>query len=150
MNEKLLFIGDVAKQTDTNPKTIRYYEKINLLPRPKREKNNNYRIYSQDTEKRIRFIKKAQNMGFTLREIKEILFLSDGGLKPCNHVRDLLKKRIVDLEQKLAELTSLRHELKKLEDEWSGMKMVEDDKGEGICPQIEKVVVRLIKKPSKL
>jgi DNA-binding transcriptional MerR regulator len=145
MEEKLLFIGKVAKQTGVNSKTIRYYEEINLLPKPKRERNN-YRLYSKDTIKRINFIKKAQSLGFTLREIKEILALRDRGFKPCSHVRDLLRQRVIDLEQKLAELTILRRELKKLEDEWASVKTVEDGRDEGICPQIEKVIVRLSKK----
>jgi DNA-binding transcriptional MerR regulator len=119
------------------------------LPKPKRERNN-YRVYSQDTIKRLNFIKKAQSLGFILREIKEILALRDRGFKPCSHVRDLLMQRVFDLDQKLAELTILRRELKKLEDEWANMKMVEDDRDKGICPQIERVIVRLTKKPSKL
>jgi len=148
MEEKLLFIGKVAKQTGVNPKTIRYYEGINLLPKPKRERNN-YRVYSQDTVRRLNFIKKAQSLGFTLREIKEVLALRDRGFKPCSHVRDLLRRRVIDLDQKLSELTTLRRELKKLEDEWASMKIVEDDKGEGICPQIEKVTARVSKNSSK-
>ena len=119
------------------------------MPKPKRERNN-YRVYSQDTIKRLNFIKKAQSLGFTLREIKEILALRDRGFKPCTHVRGLFRQRVINLEQKLAELTTLRRELKKLEDEWASMKTVEDGKGEGICPQIEKVIVRLTKKPSKV
>ena len=148
MEEKPLYIGKVAKKTSVNPKTIRYYEGINLLSKPKRERNN-YRVYSQDTIKRINFIKKAQSLGFILREIKEVLALRDRGFKPCSHVRDLLRQRVIDLDQKLAELTILRRELKKLEAEWASMQTVEDDKGEGICPQIERVIVRLTKKPSK-
>ena len=108
MEEKSLFIGEIAKQTGVNPKTIRYYEGINLLPKPKRERNN-YRFYSHDTVTRLNFIKKAQSLGFTLREIKEILALRDRGFKPCTHVRGLLKQKIIDLDQKLAELITLRH-----------------------------------------
>jgi DNA-binding transcriptional MerR regulator len=148
MEEKPLFIGKLAKKTRVNPKTIRYYEGINLLSKPKREQNN-YRVYSQDTISRINFIKKAQSLGFTLMEIKEVLALSDRGFKPCSHVRDLLRRRAIDVERKLAELTALRRELKKLEDEWASMKTVEDDKGVGICPQIEKVTVRVSKNSSK-
>lgn len=148
MSNNLIFIGDLAKRTGVNPKTIRYYEEIKLLLKPKRERNN-YRVYSQDTIKRLNFIKKAQSLGFILREIKEILALRDRGFKPCSHVRDLLKQRVIDLDQKLAELTVLRREFKKVEDEWASMKTVEDGKGEGICPQIERVIVRLTKNPSK-
>ncbi len=148
MEEKMLFIGQIAKQISVNPKTIRYYEEINLLSKSKRGENN-YRIYSQDTVKRLSFIKKAQTLGFTLREIKEVLSLRDRGFKPCTHVRDLLKQRVIDIDQKLAELSILKRELKKLEKEWARMKSVEDDKGEGICPQIEKVAIRLTKNPFK-
>jgi len=148
MTEKMLFIGEVAKQIGVNPKTIRYYEEINLLPKSKRGENN-YRVYSQEAVKRLSFVKKAQSLGFTLREIKEVLSLRDRGYKPCTHVRELLKQRITDLEQKLAELTVLGRELKKLEQEWAKLKSLEDERGVGICPQIEMVTVRLPKKLSK-
>lgn len=146
MKEKTLFIGQVARQTGINPKTIRYYEEIGLLPRPRRG-DNNYRVYSEDTVIRIKFIKKAKSLGFTLKEIKEILALRDRGFKPCSHVRSLLKQRIFDVEQKISELTALRGQLKRLQSEWERVQTLEDSKGEGICPQIERVVVRLTKKP---
>ncbi len=101
MEEKRLYIGDVAKLANVNPKTIRYYEGINLLPRVKRGRNN-YRIYSQATVERLNFIRKAQSLGFTLVEIKEILALRDKGLKPCRHVRNLLRQKLADVERKLA------------------------------------------------
>jgi DNA-binding transcriptional MerR regulator len=147
MEEKPLFIGKLAKQIGVNPKTIRYYEEMNLLPKSKRERNN-YRVYSQDAVRRLNFIKKAQSLGFTLREIKGIFALCDRGFKPCCHVRDLLKQRLFDIEQKLSELTILRRELKKVEDEWERMQPAEDSRG--ICPQIERVRVQLTKKPSNI
>jgi MerR family copper efflux transcriptional regulator len=146
MKEKTLFIGQVARQTGINPKTIRYYEEIGLLPKPRRG-DNNYRIYSEDTVIRIKFIKKAKSLGFTLKEIKEILALRDRGFKPCSHVRSLLKQRIFDVEQKISELTALRAQLKRLQSEWERVQTLEDSKGEGICPQIERVVVKLAKRP---
>lgn len=146
MKEKTLFIGQVARQTGINPKTIRYYEEIGLLPKPRRG-DNNYRVYSEDTVIRIKFIKKAKSLGFTLKEIKEILALRDRGFKPCNHVRSLLKQRIFDVEQKISELTALRAQLKRLQSEWERVQTLEDSKGEGICPQIERVVVKLAKRP---
>jgi DNA-binding transcriptional MerR regulator len=148
MKDKHFFIGEVAGQVGVNRKTIRYYEDINLLPKSKRGENN-YRVYSQDTVKRLSFIKKAQSLGFTLSGIKEILTLRDRGFTPCNHVQDLLRQRLIDIEQKLAELTIIKRELKKLESEWAKMQTVEDNKGEGICPQIEKVKFQPTKKPSK-
>ena len=146
MKGKTLFIGQVARQTGINPKTIRYYEEIGLLPKPRRG-DNNYRVYSEDTVIRIKFIKKAKSLGFTLKEIKEILALRDRGFKPCNHVRSLLKQRIFDVEQKISELTALRAQLKRLQSEWERVQTLEDSNGEGICPQIERVVVKLAKRP---
>lgn len=122
MEENKLTIGELAKQLSINPKTIRYYEDIKLLPKPKRS-NNNYRVYSDDTLKRLHFIKKAQSLGFRLKEIKKVLSISDMGNDPCEHIGELLKLRIVDLEKKLKELKELQTRLKKLEKEWSSMQI---------------------------
>ncbi len=138
MNKSMLFIGELAKQININPKTIRYYEEISILPRPKRG-TNNYRVYSLDTVNRLSFIRKAQGLGFTLREIKEVLTISDRGNDPCEHVGELLKRRIVDIEKKLMELKSVQIKLKKLEKEWSKIQIQEECKtGELICPKIER------------
>jgi len=134
----MFFIGELGKQIDINPKTIRYYEEISILPRPKRG-TNNYRVYSLDTVNRLSFIRKAQGLGFTLREIKEVLTISDRGNDPCEHVGELLKRRIVDIEKKLMELKSVQIKLKKLEKEWSKIQIQEECKtGELICPKIER------------
>jgi len=117
MNKDMFFIGELAKQIEINPKTIRYYEDIDLLPRPKRG-TNNYRVYSLDTVNRLSFIKKAQGLGFTLREIKEVLTISDRGNDPCEHVGELLKGRIVDLEKKLMELKIFQTRSMKEESQW--------------------------------
>ncbi len=138
MYKSMLFIGELAKQIKINRKTIRYYEDINLLPRPKRG-TNNYRVYSLDTVNRLSFIKKAQGLGFTLREIKEVLTISDRGNDPCEQVGELLKRRIVDIEKKLMELKSVQIKLKKLEKEWSRIQAQNEcDSGELICPKIER------------
>ncbi len=138
MNEVMFFIGELAKQIKINPKTIRYYEDIDLLPRPKRG-TNNYRVYSLDTVNRLSFIRKAQGLGFTLREIKEVLTLSDKGLDPCEHVGELLKGRIVDIEKKLMELKSVQTKLKKLDKEWSRIQAQEEcNTDDLICPKIDR------------
>ena len=138
MEENKLTIGELAKQLSLNPKTIRYYEEIKLLPKPKRG-NNNYRIYSEDALSRLQFIKKAQSLGFRLKEIKKVLSISDMGNDPCEHIGELLKLRIVDLEKKLKELKELQTRLKKLEKEWSSMQISKEcNTGDLICPKIEK------------
>lgn len=138
MEENKLSIGELARQLNINPKTIRYYEDIKLLPKPKRG-DNNYRFYSEDTLKRLHFIKKAQSLGFTLKEIKRVLSISDRGNDPCEHIGELLKLRIVELNKKLIELKELQTRLKKLEKEWSSMQIPEQcNTGDLICPKIEK------------
>ncbi len=138
MGDGVFFIGELARRTGTKPKTVRYYEEIDLLPRPKRGANN-YRVYSQNAVKRLKFIKKSQGLGFTLREIREILGRSDRGNDLCEHIGDLLKHRIAALENKLKELKSLQTRLKKLEKEWSGIQLMEEcNTGDFICPKIEK------------
>jgi len=138
MNKDMFFIGELAKQIDINPKTIRYYEEISILPRPKRG-TNNYRVYSLDTVNRLSFIKKAQGLGFTLREIKEVLTISDRGNDPCEHVGELLKGRIVDIEKKLMELKSVQTKLKKLDKEWSRIQAQEEcNTDDLICPKIDR------------
>lgn len=138
MEDNKLSIGELAKQLSINPKTIRYYEDIKLLPRPDR-RSNNYRVYSKDTLNRLHFIKKAKSLGFTLKEIRKVLSISDRGNDPCEHIGELLKLRIVALEMKLKELKELRAKLRKLEKEWSSMQIPEQyNTGDLICPKIEK------------
>lgn len=138
MKEQLFSIGQLARQNDINPKTIRYYERINLLPKPKRG-TNNYRLYSQDTAKRLNFIMRAKGLGFTLKEIKQILNLSDRGHDPCEHIGELLKRRIDELEIKLGDLKKLKKRLKVLEAEWSRIQLLEGcNTDELICPKIER------------
>lgn len=137
MKEYSLSIGELAKLININPRTIRYYEEISLLPRPERGANN-YRVYSEDTIKRLKFIKKAKSLGFTLNDIKRIITISDKGDDPCEHIGGLLKQRIVETDIRLKELKKLKTNLKKLEREWSGMQKLEVcNSDELICPKIE-------------
>ena len=137
MESKMLYIGELARRLGVNTKTIRYYESINLLPEPKRTANN-YRVYAQDVENRLQFIKKAKSLGFTLREINEILILSDKGYDPCVHVGELLRKRCADVEKKLTELKDLRTKLKRIEREFSKTQFEDCNTGDLICPKIQK------------
>jgi len=102
----------LAERAGITPKTIRYYESIGLLPKAPRAENR-YRLYSRDVVELLGFIKKAQGLGFTLAEIKEIISLRQTGLVPCGHVRALLDQKIADLDQRLADLGELRKKLKK-------------------------------------
>ncbi len=87
-----LRIGALAADLGLNPKTIRYYEEIGLLPVPQRT-GAGYRQYSAADRERLRFIK-AKVIGFTLREIREILAVRDGGGEPCPYLGDLLAHKL--------------------------------------------------------
>ncbi|OGB88355.1 MAG: hypothetical protein A3G35_11395 [candidate division NC10 bacterium RIFCSPLOWO2_12_FULL_66_18] len=113
MAEGGFFIGKVAKQAGANPKTIRYYETLGLLPQAQRGENR-YRLYSKEEVELLRFIKKAQGLGLTLSEIKGIVELRRMGHEPCIHVQALLKRKIADLDQRLRDLVALRKKLKDL------------------------------------
>ncbi len=85
-------IGELADAVSVPAKTIRYYEGIGLLPAPERHANG-YRSYDESAGDRLRFVKAAQAVGFTLTEIREILSLRDAGEEPCGHVLDLVDRR---------------------------------------------------------
>ena len=69
-----LTIGDVAKRANVHIETLRYYERRGIVPKPPRTRSN-YRLYPEDTVRRVRFVKHAQELGFSLKEIKELLSL---------------------------------------------------------------------------
>ena len=108
-----LRIGELAAELGLNPKTIRYYEAIGLLPDPARTAAG-YRLYGAADRERLRFIAKAKAIGFTLREIGEILALRDGGAEPCPHVRKLLDRKLEALDAHLRLLGELRADLQAL------------------------------------
>ena len=101
-----LQIGEIAALAEVSVDTVRYYEKMKLLPMAART-NSGYRVFSVETADRIRFIKQAQEMGFTLDEIKQ-LFISGGGENQCRNVRDLLQVKLTELEDKMREMKSFK------------------------------------------
>ncbi len=129
-----LFIGKAASQAGTNPKTIRYYEAIGLLPPPHRGENR-YRLFTKETVELLQFIKKAQELDLTLAEIKEIVDLRRRGHAPCAHVRCLLQRKITDLDQRLTELIALKSKLKSLLARSD--RPARSSRRVGVCPHIE-------------
>ena len=97
------FIGAIARHASIPIKTIRYYEEVGLLPKPARTAAG-YRLYSPDAVDRLQFIKKAQHLGLRLDDIRDILDLADRGRCPCGHVQGVLKRRLMELQQKIADL----------------------------------------------
>jgi DNA-binding transcriptional MerR regulator len=105
-----LHIGELASELGLNPKTIRYYEEIGLLPAPQRNANG-YRVYGAADRDRLRFIAKAKTIGLTLQEIGEILALRDAGSEPCERVRELIDGKLAAVDEQLRQLTELRRDL---------------------------------------
>ncbi len=106
-------IGELAKKTGVNPKTLRYWEEIGLLPSPKRN-SLGYRIYSNEHIQICEFIIKAKSLGFKLNEIKDILYLKFSGIEPCGCVQDKIKEKIKNIESMIEELEKKKELLEEL------------------------------------
>ena len=111
-----LRIGALASELGINPKTIRYYEELGLLPAPARTPAG-YRVYTAGDREQLGFIIKAKTTGLTLEEIGEILALRRQGREPCEHVAAMLDRKLDAIDRQLQALTDLRHELASLRDE---------------------------------
>src|SRR5437870_13750935 len=99
-NDDSLKVGAVAKAAGVGVQTLHYYERLGLLPKSQRSAAN-YRLYSPETIRRVQFIKKAQAVGLTLEETKEILDLKDHGRAPCHRVVELGQKHLQEIETRL-------------------------------------------------
>jgi DNA-binding transcriptional MerR regulator len=106
-------IGHVARRVGVRPSAIRYYETQGIL-RPADRRPNGYRIYSDDAVKLLLFVKRAQSLGITLKEIKPLLNLASQGQRPCSHVKQLVRNHLREMNDKIRELQSLRNELRML------------------------------------
>lgn len=114
-----LLIGDVAGRTGLSAPTIRYYESLGLVTPPPRSATG-YRRYTETTVEELRFIRKAQGLGFSLDEIGEILKLSRAGDTPCAHVLDLSRRHLRAVEERIQQLTHFRDQLAGEIAKWDG------------------------------
>ena len=111
--------GALARDLGCNVETIRYYEKIGLLPEPTRS-DAGYRLYGNDDRQRLRFILRARELGFTIAELRSLLGLVDGGEYTCGEVHDLMVEHLKSVRQKIADLKRLERTLARISDECSG------------------------------
>ena len=125
-----LTIGDVAKQARVRIETLRYYEREGLVASPPRSLSN-YRLYPEDTVHRVQFIKRVQELGFSLKEIKEILSLRMEPSTSCADVRNRALAKITTIEEKIRTLQAMKHALTQLVEECPGQGAVTD------CPILE-------------
>jgi MerR family mercuric resistance operon transcriptional regulator len=104
-------IGALSKHTGTNIETIRYYERVGLLPAPARTAGG-YRLYGTDHLKRLSFIRRARALGFSLAEVRKLLTLSDQRRRPCAEVRVVAAAHLEDVKGKIADLRQMERVLK--------------------------------------
>jgi len=109
----MLKIGELSDRTGVSCKTIRYYEEIGLLP-PAKRAHNGYRVYDDEDVERLRFVRGASVLGFTLDEITEVLAFRDRGEPPCGYVMTLLCERIDKIQKEIRTLEWLHAELETL------------------------------------
>ncbi|WP_334656093.1 helix-turn-helix domain-containing protein [Sphingomonas panaciterrae] len=103
-------IGELARATATKVETIRFYERIGLLPEPART-DGNYRDYGPDQLARLSFVRRARDLGFTLDQVRELLSLADDRDRSCKAVDVVAREHLAQVDQKIADLRSLRKEL---------------------------------------
>ena len=106
-NRAVVFtVGKLARAANVAVPTLRFYERASLMPKPARSAAN-YRVYSEDAVGRIRFIRRAQQLGFALGEIKEILNLRVSGDRSCAEVRELAEAKIAEIDTRIRSLRKM-------------------------------------------
>ncbi|MGH9902533.1 MAG: heavy metal-responsive transcriptional regulator [Pyrinomonadaceae bacterium] len=132
-----LKIGDVSKETGVGVEALRFYERRGLLGRPARTEGG-YRLYDESVVEQISFIKRAQAVGFSLDEIAGIIAERAGGRTPCREVREMARRKLTELDERLKELRRHRRELARTLRDWDGRG---EDEGH-VCGLIEKSTIR--------
>lgn len=110
---KGLSVGKLARAAGVNVETVRYYERIGILPKPERRESG-YRIYGEEDVHRLRFIKHAQQLGFSLKEIKELLELRVQPKSNCEEVRRQTEQKLKNVRQKIEDLQRIERALGEL------------------------------------
>ena len=131
-------VTELAKRCNTTPHAVRYYTRMGLL-RPKRHPDNGYRLYGTGEVPWLKFVQRAKSLGYTLKEIKEIMHDADDNKSPCPRVREILMKRIDENRQRLNELLALQTRMEQALRQWEDMPDGVPD-GHSVCHLIESVV----------
>ncbi len=127
-----LKIGEVSKRSGIGIEALRFYERSGLLGAPARTASG-YRVYDSEVLNRLAFIKKAQALGFSLDEIKQIIVEKQSGQSPCAEVREIVRGRLQELDERMKEMRRYRKELGDALIEWDKAGEVEGE----ICGLIE-------------
>ena len=117
LSEKQLKIGEVSRLSGIGIEALRFYEKSGLLDRPGRTYSG-YRLYDESVLERLAFIKQAQVLGFTLDEIKQLISHKRAGENPCAEVREIVRSRLTELNERIEQMIHYRDELTAALAEW--------------------------------
>ncbi len=128
-------VKEIATAAVVNPDTVRFYTREGLL-RPVRNPDNNYQLYDAEDLRRLRFARKARQLGFSLQEIRQILEQADDHHSPCPMVRDVFTQRLAEVEREIGELQLLRKRMVSALSAWQEMPDGTPD-GHTICRLIE-------------
>ena len=139
MTHTALTIGRLAKAAEVNVETIRYYQRVGLIVEPVKPLEG-FRIYPNETINRIRFIKRAQKLGFSLQDITNLLELGDGH---CDDVREQAEAKLGQIETQIKDLQAMRKTLKKLITECTS------GNESGSCPIVQSLTVNASKSSTK-
>lgn len=131
----MLTVNELAIQANAPAHVVRYYTQIGLL-QPSGQQANGYRLFSSSDAGRLRFIRMAKNLGFTLNEIKEITRHADMGESPCEDVRRIIQDHIEENRVKIREMQNLQERMEQALGRWESMPDGVPD-GHSICHLIE-------------
>jgi MerR family mercuric resistance operon transcriptional regulator len=126
-----LTIGQVSRRSGVGIETVRFYEREGLLHRPARSPSSGYRLYEEEVIARLEFIQRAKELGFTLNEVKELLFLRLGPTTCCEDVKAKAEAKVVDIEGRILTLKRMRKAILRLTKECG------TTRGGSDCPILE-------------
>lgn len=133
----MMTVSQLSKRSGIAPHVVRYYSRIGLLT-PARHPDNGYQLFTRDDTARLRFVRLAQNLGYTLEEIRHILGLSEAGESPCQEVREILRQRVEENRQRLVDFIALQRRMEQALTRWEEMPDVPPSDG-SVCHLIESV-----------
>lgn len=114
-----LSIGELSKRSGANTETIRYYERIGVMPAPGRSANG-YRVYGAEHLRRLSFVRRSRQLGFSLDEIRGLLRLVDGDAYTCAQIRELTLNHVVEIRRKITDLKRLKRVMEDMAAQCSG------------------------------
>ncbi|MDB9375991.1 heavy metal-responsive transcriptional regulator [Nodularia sphaerocarpa] len=132
-DKQLFLIGQVTNLSGIPIRTIRYYESLGLVESSGRTEGG-FRQFSMDVLTRLAFIKRAQGLGLSLEEIRDILQVYDQGQPPCSEIKDKLEDKLSQIDRQITQLLTLRSEIGELLDGWNHKPGKQEDT---ICPIIQ-------------